>query len=216
MNASDRLIRLLGACLILALPVRAVAGSQEANSFMPLAEITEAPEGFVEFCTRFPTDCRPSQHPARAVVLTDIRWLELVETNRFVNTSVKPETDREYYGRSEFWTYPIGVGDCEDYVLMKRRLLMSKGWPASVLLITVVRDENGEGHAVLTVGTDRGDLVLDNRTDVILPWVHTPYHYVKRQEIEDPQTWVRVRDRRPTNSVGSIRPPILATPWNRK
>ena len=57
----------------------------------------------------------------------------------------------------EKWSYPDdGYGDCEDYVLLKRRLLAARGFPESTLLITVVRDENNEGHAVLTVRTDRG------------------------------------------------------------
>ncbi|MEW5423855.1 transglutaminase-like cysteine peptidase [Amorphus sp. 3PC139-8] len=199
-------LRLATWLLAILAAVGAPSAAEATSSFMPLSDPTEAPEGYVEFCTRFPVDCRPAKKPSRAVVLTDERWVELVETNRSVNAAVRPVTDRAYYGRSEFWTYPIEAGDCEDYVLLKRRLLMEKGWPASVLLITVVRDENGEGHAVLTVGTDRGDLILDNRTDTVLPWALTLYHYVKRQEVEDPSTWVRIIDQRGTSAVGSIRP----------
>ncbi len=58
--------------------------------------------------------------------------------------------------------YPPTAGDCEDIALLKRRDLIEKGWPVGALLMTVVRQANGEGHAVLTVLTDRGDLVLDN------------------------------------------------------
>ncbi|MGX1305552.1 putative transglutaminase-like cysteine proteinase [Amorphus suaedae] len=187
----------------------------EANRFMPLATETEAPDGFVDFCTRFPVDCQESGEPARAVVLTRDRWVELVETNRSVNRTVSPTTDQEFYGREEFWTFPQTAGDCEDYVLLKRHKLIGKGWPSSVLLITVVRDENGEGHAVLTVGTDRGDLILDNRTDVILPWNNRPYTYVKRQRIRNPRAWVRVLDPRATQAVGSLRPPADAVPHAR-
>jgi predicted transglutaminase-like cysteine proteinase len=178
----------------------------ETNRFMPLAVETEAPDGFVDFCTRFPVDCQETGDPSRAVVLTEDRWVELVETNRSVNRSISPTTDKAFYGREEFWTFPQTAGDCEDYVLLKRHRLIGKGWPSSVLLITVVRDENGEGHAVLTVGTDRGDLILDNRTDVILPWINRPYTYVKRQRIRNPRAWVRVLDTRRTDAVGSIRP----------
>lgn len=210
MTAALRIVRLaratvVGCTAFLPVGLEAAAGPSDVSGFMPLAELTEAPEGFVEFCTRFPTDCQAGTTTPRAVVLSDDRWMELIQTNRSVNSAVAPVTDLNHYGRAEFWTYPIDVGDCEDYVLMKRRLLMGKGWPASVLLITVVRDENGDGHAVLTVGTDRGDLILDNRTDLILPWAHTPYHYVKRQEIDEPRDWVRIRDRRSTPAVGSIR-----------
>jgi len=178
----------------------------ETNRFMPLTSPTEAPEGFVEFCTRFPVDCRQSGAASRAVVLTNARWLELVEVNRRINAMIEPTTDEAFYGREEFWTFPQTAGDCEDYVLLKRHELIEKGWPSSVLLITVVRDEHGEGHAVLSVGTDRGDLILDNRTNVVLPWINTPYHYVKRQGVGDPRGWVRVLDMRTTTAVGSIRP----------
>ncbi|MGX1100030.1 transglutaminase-like cysteine peptidase [Amorphus sp. MBR-141] len=183
----------------------------ETNRFMPLAADTEAPDGFVDFCTRFPVDCQENGEPSRAVVLTEDRWVELVETNRSVNRTISPTTDQEFYGREEFWTFPQTAGDCEDYVLLKRHRLIGKGWPSSVLLITVVRDENGEGHAVLTVGTDRGDLILDNRTDVILPWNNRPYTYVKRQRIRNPRAWVRVLDPRATQAVGSVRAPSVQT-----
>ena len=70
--------------------------------------------------------------------------------NTAVNTSVQPVTDLELYGKVEVWTYPTAnKGDCEDYVLLKRRMLIERGCPESTLLITVVRDENNEGHAVL-------------------------------------------------------------------
>ena len=71
------------------------------------------------------------------------------------------------YGVLEGQRYPMSVrhypdvaGDCEDLVLQKRRLLVQAGWPISSLLITVARQANGDGHAVLTVLTDRGDVIL--------------------------------------------------------
>jgi predicted transglutaminase-like cysteine proteinase len=74
-------------------------------------------------------------------------------------------------------------------VLLKRRMLIERGWPESTLLITVVRDENGEGHAVLTARTDAGDLVLDNKRQQIVRWVDTPYTYVKQQTEGNPLVW---------------------------
>jgi len=44
-----------------------------------------------------------------------------------------------------------GHGDCEDYALLKRKLLLQAARPRPALLITVARDRNGDGHAVLTV-----------------------------------------------------------------
>ena len=44
-------------------------------------------------------------------------------------------------------------------------MLIQAGWPREALLITVVRDKKGEGHAVLTVKTDKGEFILDNQED---------------------------------------------------
>jgi predicted transglutaminase-like cysteine proteinase len=107
-----------------------------------------------------------------------------------VNTDVAPVTDLELYGQPEVWAYPSGKGDCEDYVLLKRRLLAARGFPESTLLITVVRDENNEGHAVLTVRTDRGDLILDNKRREVMRWADTPYTFVKRQSERNPLVWI--------------------------
>src|SRR5581483_7951914 len=104
--------------------------------------------------------------------------------------SIAPETDMEHYGIEDYWTLPKdGKGDCEDYALLKRHILISIGWPTSLLLMTVVRDENDEGHAVLTARTPSGDLILDNRSDVLRLWYQTPYKFKMRQSANDPQLW---------------------------
>jgi len=91
-------------------------------------------------------------------------------------------TDLEHWGVVERWNYPDdGYGDCEDYVLAKRRLLIQAGWPREALFVTVGRDKRGDGHAVLTVKTDKGEFVLDNQNDQILLWSDTGYRFVKRQ-----------------------------------
>src|SRR5664279_5762749 len=83
-----------------------------------------------------------------------------------------------------------GKGDCEDYVLLKRRMLMQAGWPREALLITVVRDKKGDGHAVLTVKTNKGEFILDNQEAQVLAWNKTGYRFVKRQSQSDPNLWV--------------------------
>ena len=75
-------------------------------------------------------------------MLTAKAWKDLVRINKWVNDTVKPITDLEHWGVVERWNYPDdGYGDCEDYVLLKRRMLMQAGWPRQALLITVVRDK---------------------------------------------------------------------------
>jgi predicted transglutaminase-like cysteine proteinase len=69
-------------------------------------------------------------------------------------------------------------------------MLVQRGFPESTLLITVVRDENNEGHAVLTVRTDGGDFVLDNKRREIVRWAETPYTFVKRQSEKNPLVWI--------------------------
>ena len=106
----------------------------------------------------------------------------------------------EIYGQTEYWTIPVSKGDCEDYALLKRQRLMARGWPASSLLITVVRDEKGEGHAVLTARTVQGDFVLDNKVDEVKAWTRTPYDYVMRQSYLNPRIWMSL-DPKEANST---------------
>jgi predicted transglutaminase-like cysteine proteinase len=110
--------------------------------------------------------------------------------NRLVNRSVEPATDSEIYGISEYWTLPGDKGDCEDYALLKQKILIGRGWPSSSLLLTVVRDEKGEGHAVLTARTSQGDFVLDNKSDDVRLWSRSSYQFVMRQSYLDPKVWV--------------------------
>ena len=91
------------------------------------------------------------------------------------------------------WDYPSdGYGDCEDYVLLKRKMLMEEGFPRQALLVTVVKDEQGDGHAVLTVKTSKGEFILDNMQDEVKSWERTPYRFVKRQSQHDQNVWVGI------------------------
>lgn len=154
----------------------------------------KAPIGWLQFCRTNAADCDVAPLKAQRVKLTAARAAELDRINRQVNAEVQPMTDQELYGVEEYWTYPSGAGDCEDYVLEKRRRLMQAGWPRQALLITVVRDLKGDGHAVLTVVTDRGDYALDNQADDVKPWFETGYTYIKRQAQTDPNLWVLLGD----------------------
>jgi predicted transglutaminase-like cysteine proteinase len=112
----------------------------------------------------------------------------------------------DHWGVVERWNYPDdGYGDCEDYALQKRKLLMQAGWPREALLMTVVRDHNGNGHAVLTVKTDRGEYILDNQTNDILLWADTGYRFVKRQSQSDPNVWVSLGEPRAAPATASSR-----------
>ena len=157
---------------------------------------TLPPIGYVNFCRERAAECRPPGRFADQVQLTAAKFAELKEVNQSVNDAVAPVTDLNLYGKVEVWTYPVKQGDCEDYVLLKRRILIERGWPESTLLITVVREETNDGHAVLTVRTDRGDLVLDNKQSEVMAWADTPYTFVKQQSTRNPLVWISLL---PTN-----------------
>ena len=151
---------------------------------------TLPPIGYVNFCQEHRADCRPGPRFADRIQLTPAKFGQIEEVNTAVNTEIAPETDLDLYGKPEYWTYPTTKGDCEDYVLLKRRILIERGFPESTLLITVVRDENDEGHAVLTVRTDKGDFVLDNKRREVMRWADTPYTFIKRQSERNPLVWI--------------------------
>jgi predicted transglutaminase-like cysteine proteinase len=167
---------------------------------------TKAPIGWVEFCIEYDPECKTNPSQPRDVVLTTAAWKDLVRVNRWVNTNIKPMTDLEHWGVVERWNYPDdGYGDCEDYVLEKRRMLLRAGWPREALLITVVRDQHGDGHAILTVKTDKGEFILDNQRDDILLWSDTGYRFVKRQSQSDPNLWVSLGEPRPVSLTATPR-----------
>jgi predicted transglutaminase-like cysteine proteinase len=113
-----------------------------------------------------------------------------------MNTEIVPVTDEDHYKVGELWTYPDGAGDCEDIALAKRQALIEEGWDPSTLLMAVVRERNGAGHAVLMVRTDRGDLILDNQVGTVKLWSETDYQFIKRQSQENAGQWVLIDDSR--------------------
>jgi predicted transglutaminase-like cysteine proteinase len=180
-----------------------IAGAQADGRYMPVTGPTSPPVGFVQFCRQHLADCTATYSAKPVVALSRGRWDQLIAVNRDVNQAVEPMTDQDNYGVPEYWTYPDnGKGDCEDYVLEKRRRLIARGWPAGALLITVVRDTKNEGHAVLTVATDKGDYILDNQNTQVLAWSQTEYRYIKRQSGTDTLRWEEIEDRR-TNYTAS-------------
>lgn len=178
--------------------------TNERAAYAAVGEPTRAPIGWVEFCIRYKPECSTKPSTPRDVVLTTKAWNDMAKVNSWANDNIQPVTDLEHWGVVEQWDYPDdGKGDCEDYVLLKRRMLMQAGWPREALLITVVRDKRGDGHAVLTVKTDRGEYILDNQESEILAWNKTGYRFVKRQSQSDPNAWVSLGEPRAPATVSA-------------
>lgn len=193
-----------GAYALLGFALLASTGMAQAGQFMATAGRTTQPIGHYEFCKLLPSECRQTSRTFDRLPLTRDTMRRLVSVNDAVNTAVTPRTDMDIWGEEEVWSYPTTVGDCEDYVLAKRRKLIQSGFQPANLLITVVRQPNGDGHAVLTVRTTGGDLILDNLETRVLPWENTPYTYLKRQSEKNSGVWLTINDGR-ADAVASVR-----------
>jgi predicted transglutaminase-like cysteine proteinase len=155
---------------------------------------------WAKLCERLPAECEVDTTEPATIALTAKAWQAIVSVNRRVNTTVRPLTDNDHWGVPDSWDFPTdGAGDCEDYQLQKRKLLVEAGLPRRAMRMTVVIDEKREGHAVMMVRTNRGDFILDNKTNAVLPWHETGYVYVKR-EGQDGPVWV---------SLGGVTSPLV-------
>jgi predicted transglutaminase-like cysteine proteinase len=203
-RAAAGVVLLTSLAALLAAPTASIA--QERVAFIAVGAITTPPIGWAEFCIEYAPECDTRPSLPRDVALSTHAWSELKRINVAVNTSIKPMTDMDHWGVVERWNYPDdGYGDCEDYALQKRKLLIAAGWPREALLMTVVRDANGNGHAILTVKTDRGGYILDNQTNDVLLWADTGYRFVKRQSQSDPNVWISLGEPRAAPATASSR-----------
>lgn len=146
------------------------------------------PIGSVGFCERNPQHCQPVPD-ARRTAWTPQLAQAVTRINQEVNAAYKPMLDSEIYGKEEYWAFPETAADCEDFALAKKVRLHQLGIPLSNLLLTVVTLEDGTGHAILTIRTTRGDLILDNLRPDIRLWTQTNYTYIKRQNRFRPENW---------------------------
>lgn len=195
-----------GSVLLMAIVLQLCGwGTAHAGAgFMHTGGRTTQPVGHYELCQQLRQECRQATPKQGPTELTRKLWATIVAVNNSVNIKIAPRTDMEMWGKEEVWSYPDnGEGDCEDYVLEKRRLLMNAGIPAGDLLITVVRQTNGDGHAVLTVRTSLGEFVLDNLEPKVLAWNATGYTFLKRQSQTNSGVWVTINDGR-ADAVASV------------
>lgn len=179
-------------CAVLLLMQGVISAAAEQR-FLLVSGITTPPWGWTDFCKHKPEGCRPHERISQVIPWTRENMITLAWVNAEVNKSIYPMADEVQWGVIDRWAYPInGFGDCEDYVLEKRRKLIAMGFPASALPITIVKELDGGVHAVLMVRTDDGEYIADNQQEGLLRWNETPYSYVKRQSADDPNLWVQL------------------------
>lgn len=147
----------------------------------PVNASSSAPLGFQLLCLQQPEECRGGG--SASVSLTDALLSVIERVNSQVNRAIRPQNDRS----GDVWTVGASAGDCEDYVLSKRRALIKAGLPPSALRIAYVKAQ-GMDHAILVVKTDVSDLVLDNLASSVIPLRNTGYRLIAMSSA-DPMVW---------------------------
>lgn len=147
----------------------------------PANAASSVPLGFQVLCLQHPEECQGGG--SASVSLTEALLSTIERVNTQVNRSIRPQDDRG----GDVWTVGASSGDCEDYVLSKRRALINAGVPASSLRIAHVKAQ-GVDHAILVVKTDASDLVLDNLVSNVTLLQETRYK-VLAVSGADPMVW---------------------------
>lgn len=158
-----------------------LVGVLAGSNVVPAAAASAAPIGFSLMCLKSPRECQGGG--ASRVSATSDMMKTLRSVNARVNRAIKPRNDR-----GDVWSASAGAGDCEDYVLAKRRALIRTGVPSSALRIAYVRTKSGVDHAVLVVRTNNKDMVLDNLTSAIKPLSQTGYRVISVSSA-NPMKW---------------------------
>jgi predicted transglutaminase-like cysteine proteinase len=168
---------------------------QDSRFLTPIAEAspTLAPFQHVRFCLRYPSDCKSDPSGQERIDLSDENLELLNRVNRSVNLSIIPTPKSYGTNLSEGWTIAPDMGDCNDYAVTKRHELLDSGLPSKALRLSVVKTVSGLGHLVLVVVTTKGDVVMDNLSEVLRSWQSTDYQWIKIQSADDPHLWNEVK-----------------------
>lgn len=184
-----RVYALVAASVLCALaPSPGTAQSSAAEVRAERVLVTPPPQ-FRDSCRRYMWLC--DNAVPSGTVLSDTEMLELASRiNRRVNLMVAPVTDAENYGTADYWTLPTRLtGDCEDYVLLKYKMLIEAGIDGRNLAVAIALNRKGENHAVLVLHHASGDLVLDSETSRIELWNETGYRFLAMQSSDDRSAW---------------------------
>ena len=134
----------------------AFAGTATVGALGPRTEVAAiTPLSMQYFCAQNRNECRGGG--SAQVAMTPNLLAVLKQVNVHVNRSIRPKVDT-----ADLWNLNPAEGDCEDYVLTKRSMLIRNGVSAGSLRIAYTHTRRGEPHAVLVVRTSEGDYVLDN------------------------------------------------------
>lgn len=146
-----------------------------------MAVYTLGPAGFYRMCIDSPSDCR------RASQTRVLSVEEVQEINSSVNASIRPRV--EFPGKDD-WRMGPRTGDCEDYAITKRRLLIARGLGSANARIAV-GELKGGSHAVLLVTLSGQTYVLDNLTNTIWSAERSTMKITSIQSANNPRMWLK-------------------------
>ncbi len=121
------------------------------------------------------------------------RMTQIKKANAFANRWQYTE-DAVNWGVSDYWATPgeffQKAGDCEDYAIVKFMTLRALGFENDDLLIVAVMDDNlGVGHAITLVSLDGRILLLDNQINRVIP-AERVHHYRPVYAVNEQSWWV--------------------------
>ncbi|MDU8945516.1 transglutaminase-like cysteine peptidase [Ovoidimarina sediminis] len=190
----NRLLRslALASCLLCVLAnTKSIA--QSVGAHLPLAEQIAPPYGAKHLCSELAWACESR----RSSSLSTDQQLHLAKRlSQDINRRVRPVEDIRQYKKEEYWALPtVRGGDCEDVALLKKKELIARGVAPERLLMATVMSRRTGPHAVLVLRLASGDYILDSVTATVKLWHRTGYTFLKVQNPDSPETWVRVSGR---------------------
>jgi len=146
---------------------------------------TLAPFAFIEACNRYRQACRRKTGQSR-VALTEGLEQIVFAINERVNHDIV--LSREPKGRDD-WKIDPPKGDCDDFAMTKRKLLMDQGIPPRAISLATGLTPEGVGHVVVVLRTKTGDLVLDNGDDWLKMPSETALQWQRIESEDNPRLW---------------------------
>ena len=148
------------------------------------------PAGWLNFCMATPDRCHPAAGPV-VVTLSPQMLAQIKRVQAEVNARVVAQS--EPVGQ-DLWQLATTSGDCEDYALAKQAALLAVGLPAGAVRLATALLPDGAYHAVVTVASTSGTLVLDNLQPSVVPFGSLRYAWLKLQGAHGSLRWDELRD----------------------
>jgi predicted transglutaminase-like cysteine proteinase len=164
---------------------------------------------------------KPCPAPAQKLIELSLQGANRAERarvgliNRAIDLAISPVEDQARWGVLDHWSDPFetlhaGVGDCEDYAIVKYAALRTAGFPKDAVKLVVLRNRfPDEDHAVAAVRVDDQWLILDNRTLTLVRDIDL-IRAIPRFVLDDDGVRRFVAGRRHQRSVDVAQQPAIA------